>query len=369
VPVRIDINQIAFGQPEMLWLLAAPALLLVLWVLQLMRRSVLAKQLQSGRMVPVRERFAPLGDLPFWLCLILSSIFLILALARPHGPATAVRSGGVDLVILQDGSASMYVKDSGGSRWNRSIRFLRIIGDSLSWNSDRIALALFAHIAAPQVRLTKDPNKFFFFIDHLDATSPFRIEDETTWDTNLEQGIYWGIRLVERDEEMHGKSPNAKAFIMISDGESWSGEVQKSLKRAQDEGIPLFVVGVGTLGGGRLPDFKDKDGNVVHDPEVPTISRLDRTSLQKIASAGGGQYFELDRDGDRHIANTIIDTAKRMAPSLGASEQAEELYWRFLVVAAIFPFVGMLFLRDRAELWIQTIGVSAAAAAVLYLLG
>jgi hypothetical protein len=63
--------------------------------------------------VPVRERFAPLGDLPFWLCLILSSIFLILALARPHGPATAVRSGGVDVVVLQDGSASMYVKDVG----------------------------------------------------------------------------------------------------------------------------------------------------------------------------------------------------------------------------------------------------------------
>ena len=230
-------------------------------------------------------------------------------------------------------------------------------------------MALFAHIAAPQIRLTKDPNTFFFFIDHLDAASPFRIEDETTWDTNLEQGIYWGIRLIERDEELHGKSPNARAFIMISDGESWSGEVEKSLKRAQDANIPLFVIGVGTLGGGRMPEFKDKDGNVVHDAEVPTSSRLDRSSLQKLASAGGGQYFELDRDGDRHIANTIIDTAKRMAPSLGAQEQAEELYWRFLVAAAIFPFLGMLFLRDRAELWIQTIGVGLAAAVVLYLLG
>jgi hypothetical protein len=29
----------------------------------------------------------------------------------------------------------------------------------------------------------------------------------------------------------------------------------------------------------------------------------------------------------------------------------------------------MIFLRDRAELWIQTIGVSLAAAAVLYILG
>jgi len=220
VLVRVDLRQIAFGQPELLWLLVVPAVLLALWVWQLTRRRMLAAHLRRGRTVPVRERFAPLGDLPFWLCLILSSIFLIFALARPHGPATAVRSGGVDVVILQDGSASMYVKDVGGSRWNRSINFLRIFGDSLSWNSDRIAMALFAHIAAPQIRLTKDPNTFFFFIDHLDAASPFRIEDETTWDTNLEQGIYWGIRLIERDEELHGKSPNARAFIMISDGEN-----------------------------------------------------------------------------------------------------------------------------------------------------
>lgn len=369
MPVRIDLRQITFAQPELLWLLVVPALLLALWGYRLVRRRVVSARLMRSRTLPVRERFAPLGDLPFWLCLILSSVFLVLALARPHGPATAVRTGGVDLVILQDGSASMYVQDVPGSRWKRSVQFLRVLGDSLGWNSDRIALALFAHIAAPQVRLTKDPNTFFFFIDHLDATSPFRVEDETTWDTNIEQGIYWGIRLVERDEEMHGKSANAKAFVMVSDGQVWSGEVEKSLKRAQDAGIPLFVVGVGTLGGGRLPEFKDKEGNVVHDPEVPTVARLDRAALQRLAIAGGGQYFELDRDGDRHIANQIIDTAKRMAPSLGASEQSEELYWRFLVIAALFPFLGMLFLRDRAELWLQAVGVSAAAAAVIYVLG
>ena len=67
-------------------------------------------------------------------------------------------------------------------------------------------MALFAHIAAPQIRLTKDPNTFFFFLDHLDKAPPFRIEDDTTWDTNLELGIYWGLRVIERDEELHGKT-------------------------------------------------------------------------------------------------------------------------------------------------------------------
>ena len=68
----------------------------------------------------------------------------------------------------------------GGNRWQRSMRFLRVLGESLAWQDDRMAMALFAHIAAPQVRLTKDPNTFFFFLDHLAQDSPFRLEDDTT---------------------------------------------------------------------------------------------------------------------------------------------------------------------------------------------
>src|SRR5439155_602756 len=241
-------------------------------------------------------------------------------------------------------------------RWQGSIRFLRTLGDAIRWNDDRVALALFAHIAAPQIRLTRDPNTFFFFLDHLDQAPPFRIDDATTWDTNLELGIYWGLRLIERDEERHGKDSNAKMFVMLSDGESWSGEVAKSLKLAAARNIPLYVVGVGSLSGGALPVFRNEKGEIVIDPEVPATSRLDRVGLQRIALAGGGQYFEIDRESDRRIANSIVDAGRKRAPSLGAVEEAEELYWRFLAAAALFRLLGLLFLRDRPELWIQAVG-------------
>jgi hypothetical protein len=94
----------------------------------------------------------------------------------------------------------------------------------------------------------------------------------------------------------------------------------------------------------------------VKDPEVPTTSRLDRPALQKLAAAGRGQYFELDRDSDRRIANAIIDVGKRMAPSLAVSEDAEELYWPFLSFAAAFVAIGLLFVRDRVELGLQLAG-------------
>ena len=101
----------------------------------------------------------------------------------------------------------MHVTDVKGDRWQRSMQFLRTLGESLRWENDRVAMALFAHMATPQIRLTKDPNTYFFFLDHLEGKSPFRLEDDGTWDTNIERGIYWGLRLIEKDEELRQASP------------------------------------------------------------------------------------------------------------------------------------------------------------------
>jgi hypothetical protein len=243
------------------------------------------------------------------------------------------------------------------------MRFLRVLGESLAWKDDRMAMALFAHIAAPQVRLTRDPNTFFFFLDHLEQVSPFRLEDDTTWDTNIELGIAWGMRLIEKDTELYGKSPNAKAFVLVTDGQSWSGEVARALKIARTNDVPVFVVGVGTTVGGLIPEVPRKP-NDTSPIEPPIHSSLDRASLATIANAGGGEYLELDREGDREISNKIIDAARRRAGSRGLQLESEELYWRCLAAAAILMFIGPLFLQERVELWLQAAGAGVALALV-----
>jgi hypothetical protein len=263
----------------------------------------------------------------------------------------------------------MRTPDVPGDRWQRSIRFLRVLGESLAWKDDRIAMALFAHIATPEVRLTKDPNTFFFFLDHLNREPPFRLEDDTTWDTNIELGIAWGLRLIERDEELYGKNPNAKAFVLITDGQAWSGEVARSLRLARERQVPVYVVGVGTTAGGWIPEPPPPapiPGRppTPAEPVQPKIrSSLDRNSLATIASAGGGEYLELDREGDREIATKIIDAARRRAGSRGLEVAGEELYWRCLVLAGALLCVGLLFLQERVELWLQ----ASSAAAALFL--
>jgi Ca-activated chloride channel family protein len=364
VVTGIDFSTLTFGEPLYLWVLLAPAALLALWMWQVLQRRRDARRSKRDRLLPVRERLTPVGDLAFWFCLLLAASMCIVALARPEARVTLIRKAGADVVILQDGSASMYVKDVNPDRWRRSIQFLRALGDSLAWKGDRVALALFARRAAPQVRLTKDPNAFFFFIDHLGAHSPFRLQDNPTWDTNIETGIEWGLKLVAEDERLFGKSKNPKGFVVITDGQAWSGDVAIALRAARARQIPVDVVGVGTGPGGMIPEAPGPDGVT---PPSTIRAVLDRASLRQIAAEGGGQYFELGRESDRDIAFRIVGRIKsRAVASIEAQpdESVEELYWQFLFAAAILLCLGAFVLKEGTELWWQ---VAGAVATVLLL--
>ena len=209
-----------FGAPAALWLLVVPAVLALGWGWRAYRRWADVRTLQQRRLLPQRERHPVLGGLAAWLCLIGAAACALAATALPRGSASALARAGVDVVILQDASASMHVKDVAGDRWQRSMTWVRALGDALSWQDDRVALAAFAHIATPQIRLTRDPNTLFFFLDHLHARPPFPLEDDTTWDTDLEQAVLWGLRILDKDQELHGVSTNARVFVMLSDGEA-----------------------------------------------------------------------------------------------------------------------------------------------------
>lgn len=337
----IDFSSVRFAEPLYLWLLAVPGALLALCVRQVLRRRGDGRRLGRQRMLPVGEHHPVVGDLAFWAAVGLAAVFCILALARPVARLSVMKRASADIVILQDGSASMHVKDVAPDRWQRSVQFVRAFGEALSWRGDRVALALFAHHAAPQVRLTKDPNALFFFIDHLGQQSPFPLEDAPTWDTNIEEGVSWGLKLIDTDAELFGSTRNPKAFVVISDGQAWSGRVARALADAHARDIPVHVVGIGTTAGGVIPDPLGR----------PSLrSALDRESLAEIARAGGGQYFEIGREPDRMVASKIIGSIRRRIPATQEEESNEELYWRCLFAAAVVLCVGTVVVNRRAEL-------------------
>jgi hypothetical protein len=347
-----------YAQPLFLWFLAIPGALALFWILRLVQRRHDVGRLRQSRIIPFRERFRFAGPLVFQGCLLLAVAALILALARPQ-TLTVSDADPVDLIILQDGSASMRVTDVHPDRWQRSMRFLRTLVETLPWKDDRMGLAVFANHALPQVRLVRDPNTVLFFLEHLTGGSPFALEENTSWDTNAFEGIRWGLKLVVKDEEFHGKNPNPKAFILLSDGDQYSGETLPAITEARQLRIPIHVIGVGTTSGGFIPPPKlseepSKD-NMRYYAEwerkragVPTErihSPIDRDSLRRIAALGGGRYFELDTEPDVVIASKIINDVRKLGRTPGGQKVFSDTYWWFLLVAALFFGLGVILRR------------------------
>ena len=341
---------ISFLDPAFLWLLTLPGLILLAWLRSTVKRRRDIRRYAAGRVLPIDERYSLTGELAFWLCATAALTCVVLSLARPQALVSRVRSAGVDFVVLQDGSTSMRVTDVAPDRWQRSTAWLRTFAETISWTDQRVALALFAFRPAPQVRLTSDPNAFFFFLDHLGDAPPFRLEDDTSWDTNIEEGIFWGVKMIDVDEELYGRRQSAKAFVVVSDGQAWSGEVGKALELARSRGIRVYVVGVGTSAGGLIPDVPPRR----YQPVPPPIhSSLDRRSLRAIAEAGGGRYFELGTRSDQLVALEILADAQQFAPRTHRQDVKEDLYWVMLAMAAGFIVLGTLVMRHPAQLWCQ----------------
>jgi Ca-activated chloride channel family protein len=139
---------------------------------------------------------------------------------------------------------------------------------------------------------------------------------------------------------------------VITDGQAWSGSVAASLQQARSRKIPVYVVGVGTTAGGIIP----KPTGPVAEPIETIHSVLDRPSLIQLAQGGGGEYFEIGRGSDRDVAFSIIDRLRSRDADAQVVETFEELYWRFLMAAAIVLCAGTLLLRKQTELTWQAAG-------------
>jgi Ca-activated chloride channel homolog len=358
---------LALAEPAYIWVLAIVAALAALVVRKAVLWHLDVRAMRRRRVVPVPERLSRFGPWPFWGLVLGALTFSVLALARPQVRTARPLVAGIDLIVLQDGSASMHVRDVGATRWQRSLQFVRTLAESIEWTDDRMALALFARIAAPQVRLTHDPNTIFFFLDHLARESPFPLADDTTWDTNIELGLDWGMRLLERDEQLNGASGNATAFVLVSDGQAWSGKVDAALRRARDRNIPVFVVGVGTQEGGLIPE-PAADALAPRPVGPPIRSRLDRPALQQIAAAGHGIYFDLSRRDDASLAAAILDRARQLAGPRGVEDSFVDLYWWCLAAAAACVVASACAVHGRAETVLQLFGAAVTLAVAVALM-
>jgi Ca-activated chloride channel homolog len=283
-------------RPELTaWALLGPGLLVLGWLSLRWRARARRRLADPHQMARLYPDFSP-GRARARVALAASAgLLLALALLGPVRGFTwrEVERKGLDLVICIDTSRSMLVPDMGGeSRLERAKQEVSLLLDRLK--GDRVALVGFSGDARDVAPLTRDHAATRWFLDSL---SPL---DNRIGGTDL------GVALGHALELFDGRTGNHEAIVLLTDGEDLEGSGQAVAADAAARGIRLYVVGMGTADGGKIPDGARGFVRGVDGREV--ISKLDSATLEAMARQTKGAYvagttpLALEKMHDRYIA-------------------------------------------------------------------
>jgi len=268
-------------RPALFAAAAAGPIVLVLGVLGLRARARARARLvstaQQGRFLPgFSENRARLRV----ALAALAALLLGFALVGPVRGYTLreVRRRGLDLVLCVDTSRSMLVQDLKPDRLTRARREVTGLLDRLK--GDRAAILAFSGDVREVAPLTHDRATLKAFVQTL---SP---EDNLRGGTDIGGVLERALALFD------GRTGAHEAIVVITDGEDTEERGLEIAKRARERGIRVFLVGMGTVEGGKIPDgaqgfVKDEEGKEV-------VSRMNSESLQAIADETGGAYLAAD---------------------------------------------------------------------------
>jgi Ca-activated chloride channel family protein len=262
------------------WLLAAPCVLLAgLWSLRARRRAValLADERHLARLLPDHS---PSRARARVLLAAAGAFFAALALLGPVRGYTLreVERKGLDIVFCLDTSRSMLASDLKPDRLTRAKR--EIVGLLGRLQGDRTALLAFAGDVRNVAPLTHDRVTLTHFVNTLST------EENLVGGTNLGAAIERALALFD------GRTGSHEAIVLLTDGEDLEGRGLEMAQTAAERGIRIFVVGMGTVAGGKIADgargfVRDETGREV-------ITLLDGETLKQIAAATGGAYLSAE---------------------------------------------------------------------------
>lgn len=312
-----------FANPHILWLLAAIVPLAGYYVWRTMQgdATIRISSVEGLRHAPRTVRYY-LRHVPFALrCIALAT--LIVALARPQSAEHDTRTDaeGIDIVLAIDISGSMLARDF---KPDRITAAKEVAGSFVADRyGDRIGLVVFAGEAFTQSPLTTDQSSLQTLLSRIRSGV---IEDGTAIGNGLATAIN---RLRESDAK-------SKVVILLTDGVNNRGEIAPltAAAIAQDYGIKVYTIGVGTMGEAPYPVF-DQRGNLVQTVNMKV--EIDEEMLRKIARQTGGEYF---RATDKQTLQSIYDQINGMEKSrVEVSEftilHEEYLVWVLAALAAL----------------------------------
>lgn len=336
-------NVLKFSKPYYLYLLSLIFLIFVFYYYQSIKKKRIEEKFGKDKL---KEKLLNMPDKGFVLSskisLVFGFFFFVLSLAGPQMgiKEEKILRKGVDIVFCIDTSKSMDAEDISPSRLKRAILEFSLFLNKVE--NHRIGLVVFAGDAYIQCPLTLDYDALKIFLEIIDTNLiPFP-------GTDISKAIKKS-REVFIDKERKGKF-----VILLTDGEDHSGKALEEAKKAKEDGIVIYTIGIGTERGSIIPvknergevvDYKkDKEGKIV-------TSKLDEELLKKIALETGGKYH-YSSTGSLALDKILKDMEEQEKKELGftkVSQFEEKISYTLLpsLLLLCYSFISSAIGRKR----------------------
>ncbi len=245
---------------------------------------------------------------------------------------------GVDILVAIDTSSSMLAQDIKPNRLEKAKLEVSSLIDKLK--GDRVGILTFAGDSFLQCPLTLDYSAVKMFLSIIEPDMMPRPG------TAMGDAIRLAAKSFIKKERKH------KVLVFLTDGEDHETNPVEAANEAKKEGIIIYTIGIGTKKGEPIPVIddagnvkgykKDRSGEII-------MTRLDETTLQKIALITDGKYyhatageFELDKIYDE------IDKMEKRELSNRIFMQYEDRFQYFLGFAFILLCIEFI-IGDRKK--------------------
>ena len=323
-----------FAHPQYLWLLlAVPAMVLIYALAMRSRRRRLAR---FGNPETIAELMpdASVARNNFKFGLFAAAVSLaVLAAARPQlgSKLRETKSSGVEMMLVVDVSNSMLAEDFAPNRLERTKYAINKLFDEMK-QQERVGLIVFAGEPKVQLPITSDVRMAKAFARRIST------------DLVEEQGTAVGKALSLAAMSFSSESQRSRAIILITDGENHEDDAVAAARRAAEQGVRIYTIGIGTPEGAPIEiggEFvKDEDGTMV-------VSKLNEEMLEEIARITDGAYI---RSTNQSMGlDEIVESIERMEKSeleVLRFEEYNEQY-QYLLAAALLLLLAEFFVLPR----------------------
>jgi Ca-activated chloride channel homolog len=325
-----------FGEPLYFYLIGLIPLLIAFLIWAEKKRGKLSAQFVDSSLLSrlvspgIEEQRRRKTNLLIW-----GLVFLMIALTQPRWGFQweDLKQRGVDIIVALDVSNSMRATDIKPSRLERAKHKVADLLHMLK--GDRVGLVAFAGTSFLHSPLTLDYQAAEMFLGTLDT------------DLIPLQGTALGHAIETSIHAFSTVEKKSKAILLITDGEDHEGTVLKAIQHAQQEGVKIFVIGIGRDEGVPVPDpsggFKrNRSGEIV-------LSKINEPLLEKIAVDTGGTYVR-SVHGDMDLRTIYLEQIqqsleKKELKSSRRKRWTERFQW--LLFAGLLCLAGEKWVREK----------------------